>query len=214
MWCDQAKSVWSRSNSVFTFLTNCLHHFHSYILQKTPLKLVNWFQRYEQLKDAKNNRKQKTFFALFGSILKSIYPTSDWFCLITSQIMYQDPSRRKSFWCVTYIPNSLAFVSWFIDWFISTAVSSSSFLRGKLKVGDDSSGFLWGFFSCKLKIKFNGRIIIIRVVKTFTSSRCSGETRRPGTRCPWWALTAYHWCYCWIEVSENTASFETKTGGR
>ena len=89
LWCDQAKSVWSWSNSVFTFLTNCLHHFHSYILQKTPLKLVNWFQRYEQLKDAKNNRKQKTFFALFGSILKSIYPTSGWFCLITSHFLLQ-----------------------------------------------------------------------------------------------------------------------------
>ena len=49
----------------------------SYILQKTPLKLVNWFQRYEQLKDAKNNRKQKTFSALFGSILKSTFSTSD-----------------------------------------------------------------------------------------------------------------------------------------
>ena len=61
--------------------------FHSYILQKTPLKLVNWFVRYEQMKDAKNNRKQKTFSALFGSILKSIFPTSD-FCLITSQIDY------------------------------------------------------------------------------------------------------------------------------
>ena len=86
MWCDQAKSVWSRSNSVFIFLTNCMHHFHSYILQKTPLKLVNWFQRYEQLKDAKNNRKQKTFSALFGYISKSIFPTSDWFCLITPHI--------------------------------------------------------------------------------------------------------------------------------
>ena len=81
LWCDQAKSVWSRSNSVFIFLTNGMHHFHSYILQKTPLKLVNWFQRYEQFKDAKNNRKQKTFSALFGSILKSLFPTSDWFCL-------------------------------------------------------------------------------------------------------------------------------------
>ena len=87
MWCDQAKSVWSWSNSVFIFLTNGMHHFHSYILQKIPLKLVNWFHRYEQFKDAKNNRKQKTFSALFGSILKSIFPTSDWFCLITSQII-------------------------------------------------------------------------------------------------------------------------------
>ena len=56
------------------------------VLQKTPLKLVSWFQRYEQLKDAKNNRKQKTFSPLFGSILKSIFPTSDWFCLITSHV--------------------------------------------------------------------------------------------------------------------------------
>ena len=87
MWCDQAKSVWSRLNSVVIFLTNCLHHFHSYILQKTPLKLVIWFQRYEQLKDAKNKGKQKTFSALFGSILKSIFPTSDWFCLITSHML-------------------------------------------------------------------------------------------------------------------------------
>ena len=63
-----------------------MHHFHSYILQKTPLKLINWFLRYEQLKDAKNNMKQKTFSALFGSILKSIFPTSDWFCLITSHM--------------------------------------------------------------------------------------------------------------------------------
>ena len=91
MWCDQAKSVWSRSSSDFIFLTNCMHHFHSYILQKTPLKLINWFLRYEQLKDAKNNRKQKTFSALFGSILKSIFPTSDWFCLITSH-MFDFPS--------------------------------------------------------------------------------------------------------------------------
>ena len=87
MWCDQAKSVWSRSNSLFSFLTTCLHHFYNYILQKTPLKLVSWFQRYEQLKDAKHNRKQKTFSSLFGSILKSIFPISDWFCLITSQIL-------------------------------------------------------------------------------------------------------------------------------
>ena len=86
MWCDQTKSVWSRSNSVFIFLPNSMHHIYSYILQKTPLKTVNWFQRYEQLKDAKNNRKQKTFSALFGSVLKSIFPTSDWFCLITSHI--------------------------------------------------------------------------------------------------------------------------------
>ena len=91
MWCDQAKSVWNWSNSVFIFLTNCMHHFHSYILQETSLKLINWFQRYQQLKEAKNNWKQKTFSALFGSILKSIFLTSDRFCFITSHIMTHTP---------------------------------------------------------------------------------------------------------------------------
>ena len=47
-----------------------MHHFYTYILQKPPLKLVTWFQSYEQLKDAKNNMKQKKFSALFGFILK------------------------------------------------------------------------------------------------------------------------------------------------
>ena len=87
LWCDQAKSVWSRSNSVFISVTKCMHHFDSYILLKTPMKLVNWFQRYELLKDATNNRKQNTFSVLFGSILKSIFPTFDWFCLITSHLL-------------------------------------------------------------------------------------------------------------------------------
>ena len=75
-----------QSNSVFLII--CMHHFHSYILQKTLLRLVNWFQRYKHLKNAKNNRKQKTFSALFGSILKPIFPTSDWFCLITSHLIF------------------------------------------------------------------------------------------------------------------------------
>ena len=96
MWCDQAKTVWSRSNSVFIFQINCMHHFHNYILQKIPLKSVKWFQRFEHLKDAKNNRKQKTFSALFGSILKSIFPTSDWFCLITSHMCDRSKLRHLS----------------------------------------------------------------------------------------------------------------------
>ena len=79
-------SVWSLSNLVYIFLTNCLYHFHSYILQKTTLKFFNWFQRYEQLRMPKTVGKKKTFSALFGSILKSVFPTFDWFCLITLQL--------------------------------------------------------------------------------------------------------------------------------
>ena len=76
MWCDQAKSVWSRSYSIFNF----------FILQKTPLKLNNQFKRYQQLKSLQNKRKQKEILPLFGYISKSIFPTSDWFCLITPHI--------------------------------------------------------------------------------------------------------------------------------
>ena len=95
MWCDQAKLVWSQSNLVFIFLINCMYHFHSYLLQKPPVKLVNWFQRYEQLKDAQNRRKQNTFSTLFGAILKSIFPTSDWFCLITSYMILLRASHQS-----------------------------------------------------------------------------------------------------------------------
>ena len=56
--CDQAKWVWSRSNSILIFLVDCIHPLQSYLLQQTPLKLVNWFQRYRQLQDCKNNRSK------------------------------------------------------------------------------------------------------------------------------------------------------------
>ena len=52
MWFDQAKSVWSRSYSIFSFLLDCNKHLQSYILQKTPA-------RYQQLKIFQNKRKQK-----------------------------------------------------------------------------------------------------------------------------------------------------------
>ena len=61
MRCDQAKGVWSRSNSIFIFLIDCILHLQSYLLLQTPLKLVHWFQRYGQLKGCKNNRKQRNY---------------------------------------------------------------------------------------------------------------------------------------------------------
>ena len=68
LWCDQAKSVWSRTYSIFSFLLNL----QSYILQKSPLKLNNQFKIYQQLKSFQNIRKQKEILPLFGCILKSI----------------------------------------------------------------------------------------------------------------------------------------------
>ena len=84
--CDVIKQNQSEVGQIqfSLFLTNCMHHLYRYILQKTPLILVNWFQRYEQLKDAKNNMKQKTFSVLFGSILKS----TDFWLILLDHITY------------------------------------------------------------------------------------------------------------------------------
>ena len=127
-WCDQAKSAWSRSNSVFIFifLTNCMHHCDSYILRKTPLKLVNWFQRYEQFKNVKNNTKQKTFSALFGSILKSIFPTSDWFCLITSQMMWTLNTSLNRFLVKFLSKNRYLYILYFISFQIMKKKSNQN----------------------------------------------------------------------------------------
>ena len=40
-------------------------------LVKIPQRLGNWFQRYKQLKDWTNNKKQNKLLALFGCILKN-----------------------------------------------------------------------------------------------------------------------------------------------
>ena len=47
-------------------------------------RLGYWFQRYKQLKDWTNNKKQNKLSALFGCILKTVFASSDSFCLITS----------------------------------------------------------------------------------------------------------------------------------
>ena len=53
---------------------------------KTPQRLGNWFQRYKQLKDGTNNKKQKKLSALFGCILETVFASSDSFCLIKSHM--------------------------------------------------------------------------------------------------------------------------------
>ena len=63
------------------------YHFFGFNLVKTPQRLGNWFQRYKQLKDWINNTKQKTLLVLFDCILKTVFVSSDSFCLITSHTM-------------------------------------------------------------------------------------------------------------------------------
>ena len=127
--------MWSGKISLksikFSFhFSNCIQHFYSYILLKTTLKLIEWFQRYDQLKDAKNNRKQKKFSALFGCILKSIFPTSDWFCLITSHI---DNA------CISSSTKSdKKYTSWFL------LTDRISFIRS---CGYCKSEYHWGYYN-------------------------------------------------------------------
>ena len=86
MWCDQAKWVWSWQLWFFVFWHFLLGYWLGFNLVKTPQKLGNRFQRYKQLKDWTNNKKQKKLSALFGCILKTVFVSSNSFCLITSHI--------------------------------------------------------------------------------------------------------------------------------
>ena len=63
MWCNLGKSVETRTCDISSFLFD-----GRYILQKTSLESVQWFQGYEQLKDSQNNRKQKKLISFSGYI--------------------------------------------------------------------------------------------------------------------------------------------------
>ena len=72
---------------IFGFLAFLLGYCLGLNLMKTSQRLGNWFQRYKQLKDWTNNKKQKKLCALFGCILKTVFVSSDSFCFITSHIV-------------------------------------------------------------------------------------------------------------------------------
>ena len=87
MWCDQAKWVWSRKVWILVFWNFLLGYCLGVNFVKTSQRLGNWFQRYKQLKDWTSNKKQKKLLALFGCILKTVFVSSDSFCLITSHVI-------------------------------------------------------------------------------------------------------------------------------
>ena len=88
MWCYQAKWVWRQNIWFLVFRHFLLCYCLGFNSVKTPQRLGNWFQRYKQLKDWTNNKKQKKLLALFGCTLKTVFASSDSFCLITSCIVY------------------------------------------------------------------------------------------------------------------------------
>ena len=54
------------------FLTDCIHHLQKYLLHQTILKLVSWFQSYEQLKGCKSNKKKRNHLLCLAISLKSV----------------------------------------------------------------------------------------------------------------------------------------------
>ena len=83
--CDAIKQNESEVEK-YDFWHFLLGYYLGFNLVKPLQRLVNWFQRYKQLKDSTNNKKQKKLSSLFGCILKTLFASSDLFCLITSHI--------------------------------------------------------------------------------------------------------------------------------
>ena len=94
MWCDQAKWV---CKLIFFWLI-LLGYYLSFNLVKIPWRLGYWFSRYIISSDCKNNKKQRELSALFGWIFKLIFASSDWVCLIVSQILLCPYQLMTYFW--------------------------------------------------------------------------------------------------------------------
>ena len=54
---------------------------------ENPIEIGQLVPKIQAVEGCKKQKETKTFSALFGSILKSIFTTSDWFCLIASHII-------------------------------------------------------------------------------------------------------------------------------
>ena len=101
MWCDQVKWVWNQKIWFLFFWHFLLGYCLGFNLVETPQRLDNWFQRYKQLKDWTNNKKQKKLSALFGCILKTVFASSDAFCLIALHISPFAISDYDALWIIS-----------------------------------------------------------------------------------------------------------------
>ena len=72
-----------------------MHHFKSCILQKTPLKLDIWFQRYGQLKDCKNNKKPNDIMSFVWLYLK--INISDFRLILLDHTTFCSSSSHENF---------------------------------------------------------------------------------------------------------------------
>ena len=136
-----------------------MHHFYSYIMQKTPMKLVNWFQRYEQLKGTKNNRKQKKIFCFVWLYLK-IY-ISDFRLILLDNITYLLSGMNNHDCFLANMKKKKVKI------FKTKCLSSFLFLYFDCKGGFSGVGWVWGEGHSYLKldiILIEKKIHVISVV--------------------------------------------------
>ena len=112
--------------------------------------LFNWFWRYKQLKDCKNNKKLKKLVALFSCILKTVFASSDSFCLITSQLRSNYCLLGIKTWCSAGCSwNYYLGVSWLFS-FVCIYVGESLDTRF-LKMGEYMRDFVCFFrVNCRM----------------------------------------------------------------
>ena len=108
MWHDQGKWVTCSKISISFFLHHFLVTSKCFNLMQTPLQLDIWLQSYEGFVNAKNNIKQRNLNTVFANISKTIFPTSDSFLLIMSQMLKDTaslsifllPQDCSTSWCL------------------------------------------------------------------------------------------------------------------
>ena len=86
MWHDQGKWVTCRQFSIFTFQYKSLVHLKCYILIQTASQLDIWLQRYDRFFAVLKQYNMYISIYLLACNFKSIFPPSDSFPLIMSQV--------------------------------------------------------------------------------------------------------------------------------
>ena len=87
MWCSHIKWVWSHTKSfLLVFYIVVLDILNATFSQKCHKNLLFIFRVTSNWRFCKTIENKRKFFLVIGYILKSIFVSSDSFCLITSQI--------------------------------------------------------------------------------------------------------------------------------
>ena len=108
----QGEWVTCRQYSILIFQYKSPFHLKCYILIQTPSQLYMWLQRYEQFFEVQKKVKHKHLSFVLACNSKSIFPTSNSFSWIMSQVQI---------WLVCYTMfhaeiSSGKWIDWIKDW--------------------------------------------------------------------------------------------------